>query len=105
MPYLSWINFTCWTRGWIVFDKVGYELLKSHLVGLVNSPLQYDFDYILESARNLLSALPQRNGEVETELTTFAGRRKCYTFHCLEQTPCNRHKKGNAASKLTIQVF
>ena len=39
------------------YDKVGYELLKSHLIRMVNSPSQSEFDSILESACQLLSAL------------------------------------------------
>ena len=48
----------------------------------------------------MLTALPQQNGEVETELTTFVARRNWYAFYCLEQIPCNRHKKGNTASEV-----
>ena len=80
------------------FGKVGYELLKSHLIRLVNSPSELEFDSILESTRQLLSALPQQNGELETELNTFANKRACHALFCLENIPCNRHKRGTISS-------
>ena len=76
---------------------MGYELLKSHLIRLVNSPSELEFDSKIESACQLLSALPQWNGELEAELNPFADKRAWYTLFCLENIPCNRRKRGNTA--------
>ena len=66
-----------------MFGSSGYELLKSHFTAMIDSASATEFDKTLESARELLRARPNRSGEMETNLETFASQRQYYATYCL----------------------
>ena len=41
-----------------IFGKVGYDLLKGHLIQMVKAPSQVEFDSTLQSAQHLFAVQP-----------------------------------------------
>ena len=73
------------------FGQSGYELLKGHLVKMIQAKSVHQFDDVLCAARELLVAQQARNGQLEQDLETFASRRVNFAQYCIDGIPGNRH--------------
>ena len=82
-----------------IFGKGGYELLKGHLIKMIQSTSEDDFCSVLDSARQLLQAQNTRNGQLESDLESFAEKRESYAQYCINQIPGNRGLKGSSVSE------
>ena len=81
------------------FGSAGYELLKSHLVRMVQSPSAGDFDEIYVAGKNLLHNQPEVNGDLICIFDKFASSRIHYAEFCIAEIPGNRGRKGSAISE------
>ena len=66
------------------FGSAGYELLKSHLVRMVQSPSAGDFDEIYVAGKNLLHNQPEVNGDLICIFDKFASSRIHYAEFCMK---------------------
>ncbi len=82
-----------------LFGKAGHEMLKSHLIRMIDAKSEKEFEDVHLAAQELLKAMPARNGQLEQTLEDFASRRETYAQYCLDKIPGNRGLHGNAASE------
>ena len=54
-----------------IFGKAGYELLKGHLIKMIQACSKDDFESVLDSTRQLLQARTPRNKQMESDLESF----------------------------------
>ena len=82
-----------------IFGKAGYELLKGHLVSMIQANSEEDFDSVVDAARQLLHVQTPRNGQIESDLKKFANKRSYYAQCCLDMIPGNRGIRGSSVSE------
>ena len=82
-----------------IFGKAGYELLKGHLVQMIQANSQEDFESFLLAAREKLHAQTPRNGQMESDLEKFAKKRHSYAQYCLDKITGNRELHGSSVSE------
>jgi len=83
------------------FGKAGYELLKGHLVKMVQANSEQEYNDILQAATDLLQSQLQRDGQLESVLEEFASLRETYASYCHAQVPGNRGYHGNTISAVS----
>ena len=81
------------------FGKGGCDLLKGHLIEMIRSPTETDFQNTLQSAKELPESMTPRNGQLESDLLEFAGLKNTYSQYCLDKIPGNRGRHGNQVSE------
>ena len=82
-----------------MFGKRGFELLKGHLIQMIQANSEEEFDSIVESARQKLHAQTPRDQQMESDLNTFAGKWESYAQYCLDKIPGNRGLRSSSVSK------
>ena len=82
-----------------MFGPSGYELLKSHLVRMVQAKSEVEYDDIYVAGKNLLHNQPEINGQLISVFETFACSRIHYAEFCITEIPGNRGRKGSPISE------
>jgi hypothetical protein len=83
----------------VIHKYPGYELLKGHLVKMVQANSEQEYNDILQAATDLLQSQLQRDGQLESVLEEFASLRETYASYCHAQVPGNRGYHGNTISE------
>ena len=65
--------------GYFFFGKVRHELLKAHLVKMIQAESESEFDDIQRSGQQLLHSQSQQNGQKERDLVALAELWDTYT--------------------------
>ncbi len=81
------------------FGEQGHSLLRSHLVRLVKSTSEIEFESVLSAAEELIVSQQLVDGNLLSKLHDFAKERNSYAFYCLEKIPGNRGLLGSAAAE------
>jgi hypothetical protein len=81
------------------FGKAGFLKLKGHLVKMVKSQSEYEFENTFRAAKELLESYQLRDRELESKLAYFASQRTSYASYCLAEIPGNRGLHGSACSE------
>jgi len=82
-----------------IFGPAGYELLKSHLVRMIQAKSEGDFDEIYVAGKNLLENQSKVNGQLLSIFEKFASSRANYAEFCIAEIPGNRGRKGSPISE------
>ena len=82
-----------------MFGPTGYDLLKDHLVRMIQSNSAEEFDSIYNLGRMLFENQMQKNGQLMSDFETFANNKSDYAEYCIAQLPGNRGRKGSAISE------
>ena len=82
-----------------MFGKTGYEMLKGHVVGMVQSNSLEEFESFLMQAKIVLQSKEPRDGSLETTLQKFADNRKNFANFCVKAIPGNRGLLGSGSSE------
>jgi len=82
-----------------MFGPVGYELLKSHLVRMIQAKSKVDFDEIYDTGKNLLENQLKVNGQLLSIFEEFSCTRNYYAESRIVEIPGNRGRKGSPISE------
>ena len=82
-----------------MFGPAGYELLKSHLVLMIQAKSEGDFDEIYAAGKNLMENQSQVNGQLLCIFEKIARSRNNYADFCIAEIPGNRGRKGSSISE------
>ncbi|KAL7552459.1 hypothetical protein ACHAWF_016605 [Thalassiosira exigua] len=82
-----------------IFGKYVYGMISSHLVRMIRSNSEKEFNEAYEAAVNLLAVSEFRSGEAEANLKEFADRRETYAFFELARIPGNRGLRGSSMAE------
>ena len=73
-----------------MFGHTGYDLLRDHLVRMIQSKSAEEFNGIYNLGRMLLENQMQKNGQLMSDFETFASNKIHYAEYCITQLPGNR---------------
>ncbi|KAL7531462.1 hypothetical protein ACHAXR_004060 [Thalassiosira sp. AJA248-18] len=82
-----------------MFGPTSLDILKGHLVEMVKTESEEQFDHTAESARALLASQSPRNGDVEDVFEQFVQRRLNYASYEIKKIPGNGGRHGNQISE------
>ena len=82
-----------------MFGKITYELIKTHLVRMVQAQSKQRFDQLLMLAKRILMTQHQVDGQAVADLAQFSSLRGVFANYCLSELPGNRGRLGSVASE------
>ena len=83
-----------------MFGKITYDLIKTHLVRMVQADSKQKFDQLLMLAKRILMTQHKVDGQAEADLALFSSLRAVFANYCIAELPGNRGRLGNVACEI-----